>query len=152
MIFWDIENIPLWKRFGDVSEMTNALRRAFDAQTVSSIIAVGSLGKVLPLPTLADMQRHGIRTLDCSLGHSNAADLVLVTEMMRCLIETRPRTVCLVSNDGGFAHAISTVRQLGFNTVIMHDRPSKHLSQVANTSIDLRAITPYRFQWKRRIS
>lgn len=137
-IFWDIENVPMWKRFLSLPHMMSVLRGAFGGRTVSRMIAIGSLERVTKRTTLAELQRNGVYTVDCSLGHPNAADLVIVAEMMRCWIETRPHTICLISNDGGFAHSMSMLRQMGCNTVIMHDRPSKHLAQAAHVSIDLR--------------
>ena len=106
-------------------------------RTISRIIGIGALTKVCNQKRLAEMQRHGIQTIDCSLGHRNAADIVITTEMMRTFIETRPKTVCLVSNDIGFAHVVGTLKQLGANVVVVHDQPDVLLSRVT-TSIDLR--------------
>lgn len=137
VIFWDMENMALWKRFPSTKALVTTISTILHRRTISRITGIGALSNVCNAKRLAEMQRHGIQTVDCSLGHRNAADIVITTEMMRAFVEFRPKTMCLISNDVGFAHVVSTLRQLGCDVVVMHDQPNILLSRIT-TSIDLR--------------
>lgn len=148
MVFWDIENIAMWRRFGSAASMMATLEGVLEGRRIARVTAVGELSRKLSRAKLAELQRHGVQTVDCSLGHRNAADLVLVAEMMRCFAERRPKCICLISNDGGFAHVLTTLRQMGCHTVLLHDQANVALVRTAMQSIHLGALGPASKKWR----
>lgn len=143
IVFWDFENMALWKRYRSLSDILRNVRLSLSKISgpnavdphVTRLYGIGNLAR-LPPNLLKRLQENGITTVDSPARQKNAADLVLVTEIMRSLIETPPQGVCLISNDGDFAHCIKTVTQLGYTTALLHDQPSKELCQTVSKSIN----------------
>ena len=103
---------------------------------IKRFYGVGNLSRV-PRTVLKELQMLGIATLDCSQQQKNAADIVMVTEIMRSLIEFHPEAICLISNDGGFSHCMNTIGQLGVKTLVLHDQTSRTLSANVSQSFNL---------------
>ena len=143
VVFWDIENMSLWKRYNKVSDFVTHVTRCISTiskrSSSSSVTRFNGIGNISRVPNdiLNHLQQCGVTTIDCSQRHKNAADLVIVTEMMRSLMECAPEGVCLISNDGGFSHCLTTINQLGYETILLHDQAACSLSKVVRNSINL---------------
>ena len=126
--------MALWKRYGSSRKLRDAIQKNLTGR-IGRFTAVGNT-RYIPGGILSELQSLGITTIDSSQKHTNAADLVIVTEIMRTLIEVQPVGICLISNDKGFGHCISSVGQMGFPTLVLHDCPT-HLASVAKRAVNL---------------
>ncbi len=142
-VFWDFENMTLWKRYKSLSDIVRSIRaclfkisgaNAVDPH-VTRIYGIGNMTRIPP-EVRKKLEQNGIKTMDSPSRQKNAADVVIVTEIMRCLIDNPPQGVCLISNDGDFSHCMRTVKQLGYTTALLHDNPSRELCQTVSNSIN----------------
>ncbi len=147
-VFWDFENMALWKRYRSISDILRYVRTSLSKISgpnavephVTRFCGIGNMARIPP-EVLRRLHQQGITTMNSPSREKNAADVIIVTEMMRCLIEAPPQGICLISNDGDFSHCMDTVKKLGYATALIHDNPSRILSQTVPTgnSIDLSA-------------
>ncbi len=143
-VFWDFENMALWKRYNSIADIVQHVNTCLFAISktnsvkprVTRFYGIGKISRIPP-KVLKRLEQHGIKTMNSPSRHKNAADIVIVTEIMKCLIEAPPQGVCLITNDGDFSHCMKTVDQLGYTTALLHDNPSKALTQTVRNSIDL---------------
>lgn len=143
-VFWDFENMALWKRYRSVGDIIKHIHACLFAISKSSSVAPHvaqfyGIGKISKMPTdvLQRLEQLGIKALNSPSRQKNSADIMIVTEVMKCLIKTPPQGVCLITNDGDFSHCMQTVAELGYTTALLHDNPSKALARTVRNSIDL---------------
>jgi hypothetical protein len=137
--------MALWRRFRSIPELTNTVTSCISHAAIASsdshvrvkrFYGIGNVSRVPP-KVLEELQILGVTTIDCSQKQKNAADIVIVTEIMRSLMETTPDAICLISNDGGFSHCMTTVNHLGFPTLLLHDQPTRILAGCVTVAVNL---------------
>lgn len=140
-IFWDYENVRAPSSISGNVLAGNIRAVAHSYGTVTAFRAYVDLAELVSSKgnLRSNLQTSGVSLVDCPHnGRKDVADKMIIVDMLAFAIDhPAPATIILISGDGDFAYALSTLRNRGYDVVLIAPKcASASIKCVASQLLD----------------
>ncbi|KAI0818847.1 NYN domain-containing protein [Irpex lacteus] len=138
-VFWDYENCEVPATV-DGFVVANGIRRlAHKYGSVKTFRAYSSMPEASSLRTTnvrSDLQACGVSIIDCPHnGRKDTVDKMMMVDMLAFGTDnTAPSTILLISGDGDFLYAVSTLRLRKYDIILLAPSQCSHLGLKAQAT------------------
>jgi uncharacterized LabA/DUF88 family protein len=120
-IFWDFENCHIPKRM-NAREVVFKLKNlaSNDGLHLAGIIAIGNVKK---LGTFAEqeLKESGVQIQNINCRKESAADIAIMVEIFKMVIDSGVGPIYLISGDGDFSKLIELLESIGSRVTLIHN-------------------------------
>ncbi|MFQ5976701.1 MAG: NYN domain-containing protein [Candidatus Heimdallarchaeota archaeon] len=143
-VFWDLENCPPPSKVPGTSVIQDLRSLLMEFGVIQQIRAYSDLDYVKK-PLRLELQRSGVQLIDAPSALKDAADKMILTDMLMFAIENpQPQRIVLISGDQDFAYTIARLKSMGYEIILFIPRVGAHPT--------LRAQVDYIYEWHEIVS
>ncbi len=118
-VFWDIENCQPPAAVSGTAVVQDLRHSLLEFGSIRQIRAYADLN-LLKASMRLELQRSGIQLLDVPSAKKDAADKMMLTDMMMFALDNPPpQRIILISGDQDFAYTLARLRNIGYEIVLV---------------------------------
>lgn len=139
-VFWDLENCQPPRNLSGASVIQDLRQSLREFGSLRQIRAYADL-KLIKRSKRLELQHAGVQLLDVPSDKKEAADKMMLTDIMMFAIEnTPPQRIALISGDQDFAYTLAQLRNIGYEIILIKPPGGAHPG--------LRAQVDYLLDWQ----